>query len=714
MRLTLALFFVAFSAAAQTPEVPHKMEFAGITLTIRDDARREIQKDVNALTQSPRHHLIKVERARTYFPVIEKVFEEESVPDDFKYLVLQESALIADAVSVSNAVGFWQFKDFTAVEMGLRVDKEIDERLNIVSSTRAAARYIKKNNTFFDNWVYALQAYQMGAGGVMRSISKDQYGKRSMEITSNTYWYVKKFLAHKIAFEPSIAGPGQVKVVPYVNSTDKHLRDVAREVSVDELELMTYNKWAKKGSIPGDRAYTVMIPMKGDGIIPELPSQPVASTVSTPAAAAAKPATTSALKGRTKINGISAIRPEPNETPSELASRAGVGTAEFLKWNEISNHDKLQSDTYYLLGKKRARAVKNYHTAEAGEDLWKVSQRYGVQLKKLKRYNRMSGNEALQPGTTVWLSSMKPKGATTTPSVKAGPAVQVEDETAFSWTVDPSTPAAPVNDAGTTSSSAAKTTGKYTSQSKPSAIEESVSANEISNAAATAPPAVVVNSALEMDREPVEASGAAEPGAEKISGVPGDSFDAAPSRDAAVTANTFSGIPVSEDATTMTIPPSGTNTAVTDGGAPLIPPVAEAANVVVTTVTPPETVGSSKPSSGSVPNAKETHTVKTGETLYGIARDYNVGVMELVEWNGLNLREGIKPGQVLKLRSPEEQAVSSTPKPVEVTIEHIVRTSDTLYSVARKYNVTIKELMDWNDKKDFSLSIGEKLIVKAR
>src|SRR6187402_767953 len=155
--LAAALIFFGVAASyGQTPEVPAKMQFAGMTLTIRDDARKEIQKDVNALTQSPRHHNIKVERAKTYFPIIEKVFEEERVPDDFKYLVLQESALIADAVSVSNAVGFWQFKDFTAVEMGMRVDKEIDERMNLISASRGAARYIKQNNYFFNNWVYAL------------------------------------------------------------------------------------------------------------------------------------------------------------------------------------------------------------------------------------------------------------------------------------------------------------------------------------------------------------------------------------------------------------------------------------------------------------------------------------------------------------------------------------------------------------------------------
>ena len=71
MKIFAALFFaVVFPAAAQKVEVPHKLDFAGITLVIREDARREIQKDVDALTASPRHYQIKAERAKTYFPII--------------------------------------------------------------------------------------------------------------------------------------------------------------------------------------------------------------------------------------------------------------------------------------------------------------------------------------------------------------------------------------------------------------------------------------------------------------------------------------------------------------------------------------------------------------------------------------------------------------------------------------------------------------------
>jgi membrane-bound lytic murein transglycosylase D len=113
-----------------------------------------------------------------------------------------------------------------------------------------------------------------------------------------------------------------------------------------------------------------------------------------------------------------------------------------------------------------------------------------------------------------------------------------------------------------------------------------------------------------------------------------------------------------------------------------------------------------------IPERPLTHTVQQGETLYSIARLYNLGVMDLVNANSLNLQESIRPGQVLKLSEsqPIENNVVTPDKPSEV--EHQVKATDTLYSIARQYGVTIKELMEWNNKKDFALSVGERLKVK--
>jgi membrane-bound lytic murein transglycosylase D len=625
MKIFFALFFAVFTVAAQTPEVPHKMQFAGMTLSIRDDARREIQKDVNALTQSPRHHNIKVERAKTYFPIIEKVFQEENVPDDFKYLVLQESALIADAVSVSNAVGFWQFKEYTALEMGLRVDKEIDERMNIVASSRAAAKYIKKNNFYFNNWIYALQAYQMGAGGVLKSEKEAKSGQKHVEITSGTYWYIKKYLAHKIAFEGAVNGPGQIQVLPYETKSKKQLNEIALEVAVTDTELAAYNKWARKGTIPDDRTYTVLIPVVGQATPVKLPSSTsgvVATATSSPSAAGKSSVNASTPKGSKmiKVNGIPALQANPGETPTQLASRAGVDLSDFLKWNDISISDRMDAEMYYLLGKKRTRAGESYHKVSKGDNLWRISQHYGVQVKKLKKYNRITSDRELAPGMTLWLTATKPRDAegTATPAE----VVQVDNSDTFAWTADPG-------------------------QSQPT-----VSLKPVAVA-------------------PVITEGS--------------------------TANTNE----SKAADTISVQNSPA-------------PTSEISNVEVTPSITVVSLGTAD--TVTVVKEKQTqHTVQAGETLYAIASLYEVGVMDLVNWNSLSLQESIKPGQVIQLTEPQpapsEEAVSAPP-PIE--LEHIVKPTDTLYSIARKYDVTIQNLMSWNDKKDFTLAVGEKLKVKRK
>ncbi len=612
MRIFFVFLIAVGTANAQVPQVPHKMQFAGMTLTIRDDARREIQKDVNALTQSPRHHNIKVERAKTYFPIIEKVFEEERVPDDFKYLVLQESALIADAVSVSNAVGFWQFKDYTAVEMGLRVDKEIDERLNIVSSSRAAARYIKKNNFYFNNWIFALQAYQMGAGGAMKTLSKNLSGARHMEITSSTYWYVKKYIAHKVAFEEAVKGEGQVRVVAYENHSKKMLNDIAQEVSVNEDELKLYNKWAKAGRIPDDRAYTVIIPLPGDGKDFKLPETVIASKVEPQVEA--KPAFVRA--DRIEINGIQAIKAGAGETAARLASRASVTLSNFLTWNDISTGTPIQADQYYLLGKKRSRASEAYHHVASGETLWQISQKYGVQMKKLRRYNRMGTDHEIRPGITLWLASRKPKDSNE--EMDSNETIEVSNNETFAWTSD-------VNKPGATP------------------LEEPT------------PPS-------EKQTSPV------------LSSVSGGR-----------TENAVDSVKNADDLS-QTLQPKSTVDMLPDS-------VERKIETVV------------------LPIKYKEHMVREGETLYGIAHTYNMGVMDLVTLNNLNLQDGIRPGQVLKLSESQPVGVE-TARSKE--IEHEVKTTDTLYSIARKYGVTIKELMEWNNKDDFSLSIGEKLRIQGK
>ena len=66
---------------------------------------------------------------------VEEILKRQGIPEDFKYLAIQEGEFISDAVSSSNAVGFWQFKKASAQELGVRVDAAVDERKHIIAST---------------------------------------------------------------------------------------------------------------------------------------------------------------------------------------------------------------------------------------------------------------------------------------------------------------------------------------------------------------------------------------------------------------------------------------------------------------------------------------------------------------------------------------------------------------------------------------------------
>lgn len=614
MRILTALFFsVAISAAAQKVEVPGKLEFAGMTLIIREDARREIQKDVDALTASPRHHEIKAERARIYFPIIERIFREEGLPDDFKFLVLQESALIPDAVSTSNAVGFWQFKDFTAIEMGLRVDRDIDERLNIAASSRAAARYLIKNNQHFNNWLYALQSYQMGAGGVMKTVKNTQPNATRMEITAKTYWYVKKFLAHKIAYEASVKGTPRTPVVVFENTRYNSLKKLAKETMIEEDALRNLNKWTKSGIIPDDRTYVVLLPVEGvrtdaesTGLISLGPSKVVETASAT---------TATIIRG--EINGVQTIQAVAGDDARRLAARAGVEYPKFIRYNDLKKGDAIIAGQLYFLRKKRLKGSEDFHKLLPGESLWQVSQRYGLQLKRLKRYNRIESERNPAPGTMLFLASRRPKEEAVLDEVEN--AVQVSNQETFSWAV---------------------TSGSNTVEVIPSPTVATASPQEN---------AVVVASE--------ELAG------EEVALKRGDSLEILQANKTAASL---------EDSTEHVVPMAH------DG----------------------------------------QHTVKVKETLYGIARLYGLNLMDIVSLNGLDLQQGIRAGQVLKLptnqhavgEEPEAEAVSEG----EPEFLHLVKTSDTLYSISRQYNVTIKQIMEWNEKKDFSLTVGEKLrIIRA-
>lgn len=97
---------------------------------------------------------------------------------------------------------------------------------------------------------------------------------------------------------------------------------------------------------------------------------------------------------------------------------------------------------------------------------------------------------------------------------------------------------------------------------------------------------------------------------------------------------------------------------------------------------------------------QQTHTVSAGQTLFSIAKQYDVSVDQIREWNNLGDNE-LRVGQTLIVgRSQPEDAIS-----------HTVQPQETLFSISKKYRVSITELKRWNNLETNSLKVGQELTV---
>jgi membrane-bound lytic murein transglycosylase D len=126
----------------------------------------------NRMKFSQKRYTQKLNNAYLFVPQIKKVLRENEIPSAFLYLVMAESNFILDASSNKSAKGLWQFMRPTANYYGLKTNEYIDERMDIVKSTKAAVTYLKRLHGMFDKWYLAAVAYNCGEGRVIEGLTR--------------------------------------------------------------------------------------------------------------------------------------------------------------------------------------------------------------------------------------------------------------------------------------------------------------------------------------------------------------------------------------------------------------------------------------------------------------------------------------------------------------------------------------------------------------
>src|SRR5262249_12837494 len=110
-------------------------------------------------------------RSGRYLEDFHQVFENEGAPADLALLPLVESSFENRALSNAGAAGIWQFTRSTG-RLYLSVNRKIDERLDAMKATRAAARLLLANYNALGSWPLAITAYNHGRGGMLRAQSE--------------------------------------------------------------------------------------------------------------------------------------------------------------------------------------------------------------------------------------------------------------------------------------------------------------------------------------------------------------------------------------------------------------------------------------------------------------------------------------------------------------------------------------------------------------
>lgn len=257
-------------------EIPEQITFAGEPVPLDlFDVREAMDRELlsNTYFHSQTIRLIKL--AHRYFPQIETVLKNNQVPDDFKYLAVAESGL-TQAVSPADAVGFWQLLKGTALDYGLEVRADVDERYDVVKSTEVACKYLIESYQKYGNWTITAASYNAGRKGVDRQIDRQKKENYyDLLLNEETARYLYRVLAFKLIFEdPEAYGftlsekDFYPEIPVYTVEVDSSINDFAVFASLygTNYKILKFlNPWLRETTLsnPSHKKYEILIPSRG-------------------------------------------------------------------------------------------------------------------------------------------------------------------------------------------------------------------------------------------------------------------------------------------------------------------------------------------------------------------------------------------------------------------------------------------------------------------
>lgn len=258
-------------------EIPDSIDFAGEKVeTNRFDVREGIDRELTVNTYWQSQTILLLKKAFRWFPVIEPVLKQNGIPQDFKYIAVAESGLTNNLVSPAGAAGMWQFMKESAIQYGLEVNDNIDERYNVEKATLAACKYIKEAYNTYKSWTLAAASYNVGPASLSKSLELQKATSYyDLYLNNETARYVYRVIALKLIMSnPKDYGfylrlvdlyPPIPTYTVKVDSSVKNLVGFAENYKLNYKILKEFNQWIRKSTLDNasEKTYYITLPKEG-------------------------------------------------------------------------------------------------------------------------------------------------------------------------------------------------------------------------------------------------------------------------------------------------------------------------------------------------------------------------------------------------------------------------------------------------------------------
>ena len=578
-----------------------------------------------------------IERSRPYMYHISNEVAKRNMPAEIALLPFIESAYVTKAKSHVGASGLWQFMPATGRHYGLEQTPLYDGRHDIYAATDAALNYLQYLHGLFGDWSLALAAYNWGEGNVGRAVNRARAQGlepvyENLRMPNETRNYVPKLLAvRNIVNNPEYFG---MSFADLDNKPFFKAVDIDQPIDLSAAVRLADISQAEFDALNPAFKSPVYIPKTGRKLL--LPATAIATFERNYKKA-----------DRASLLSWDVYTPYADTTLSSIAAETGMSTAELKRLNGLSK-ESVAAGRSLLIAKNRfsgspAAVPANFAALDAD-------------------INPNDNKLQTVPNLNIAVTETTFKPSRQTVDIQTASAAQPAPDT-----LRPPVQTAAVDFTKQTAQAAAPTVTNQPVAAAPAApstdevedrIRQLASASASQNAPQPATAAVADGGNNELLMTFVQESG------------------------------------LSENSDTVTVADSSANQLENEQAAQEAAERSRQAKLAAERAKQQKQAAEARAlAAAKNSGTPTTHKVGSGDTLFNIAKRYDMNVADLIASNNIK-GNTIHTGQILKVAAAKgKQTAKASVQPVSYT----VRQGDTLTDIARRFNVNVNDVRRWNN-----------------